>query len=412
MSRGNRHEEVAAVPFLSQGTCGSRRPSHIFMKQQPPLLLAVLLLSAFAGEANAQAMTAPATGWSELVNHAVHTTVSGSARIDLAPLRAPMGVDSVTHYAGLNNRGIYGWYADGRARAALRQAGLSVRDDGLVYIGKTKVSFQQRVLGKHIRGSETNSTLRRTLKGVLIATDSTATPAEISRFMRAHLKVAMLSIDDAALIDSVEDTLIKEYKPALNVKGNPNSARVKELRKLEDVVPRRPRVRSVATNVASARVAVATIAKGTGLAGLVEAPVTLTVEALHVVNRRKTVEAAAWDATQTLGLAGLAGGAAAGAMTAATGLGLTISAPVVVPLAVVGGGAYVWVSGERVWGALDEETREAAEARLASVRNEIEERAQPIRDRAVAVFGAAQGHVETAFTALGWRGSEAVDDQS
>jgi hypothetical protein len=381
------------------------------MKQQPPIFLAILLLSAFAGGAYAQSVTGPATGWSELVNHAVHTAVSDSARIDLAPLRAPMGVDSVTHYAGLNNRGIYGWYADGRARAALRQAGLSVRDDGLVYIGKTKVSFQQRVLGKHIRGSETNSTLRRTLKGALIATDSTATPAEISRFMRAHLKVAMLSIDDVALIDSVEDTLIKEYKPALNVKGNPNAARVKELRKLEDVVPRQPRVWNVVTNVASARV-VATIAKGTGLAGLVEAPVTLTVEALHVVNRRKTVEAAAWDATQTLGLAGLAGGAAAGAMTAAAGLGLTISAPVVVPLAVVGGGAYVWVSGERVWGALDDETREAAEARLASVRSEIEERVQPMRDRADAVFGAAQGQVETAFTALGWRGSEAVDDQS
>ena len=154
------------------------------MKQQHPFFLAILVLHGFAGGAYAQSATAAAAGWSELVNQGVQVTVPvpDGARIDLAPLRASMSVESVTHYAGLDNRGIYGWYADGRARTVLRQAGLSVRDDGLVYIGKTKVSFRQRVFGQHINGSVENSTLRKTLRGVLIATDSQATGADVSRF--------------------------------------------------------------------------------------------------------------------------------------------------------------------------------------------------------------------------------------
>ena len=247
---------------MMRNTTGYRFGEVALRKLQIPLLLAMVFVHGVVGDALAQpSATATAGLWGAAVQ-AVRGPVANVDRIDLAPLQAPMRVDSVARYAGLDNRGIYGWYADARARSILRQAGLSVRDDGLVYIGKTKDSFRQRVLGKHINGSVQNSTLRKTLRGVLIATDSQATPADVSRFMRAHLKVAMLSIDDAALIDSVERRLIETHKPALNVKGNPNAARVKELRKLEDGIPRRPRVLNAAAKVASARVAIATMAKG------------------------------------------------------------------------------------------------------------------------------------------------------
>ena len=52
------------------------------------------------------------------------------------------------------------------------------------------------------------------------------------------------------------------------------------------------------------------------------------------------------------------------------------------PLAVVGGGLYVWVSGDRIWNAVDEGTRTAVAARFA-----------------------------TATTAVGWGNSDAVNDQ-
>ena len=63
------------------------------------------------------------------------------------------------------------------------------------------------------------------------------------------------------------------------------------------------------------------------------------------------------------------------------------------------------MSSVRVLGALDDETREAAEAQLASVQSGLRRRVQPISDGADAVIGAARDQIETVFTALGWTGA-------
>ena len=132
------------------------------------------------------------------------------------------------------------------------------------------------------------------------------------------------------------------------------------------------RLHNVAASIAGARrIVLTTVAKGGAIGVLVELPVTMAVETLHVVNQRKTVKQATKDGTQTVGIAALAGGATAGALTAASTVGFTVGAPVLVILAVVGGSAYVWVSGDRVWYALDDETRTAIKTQLVVVQDTI-----------------------------------------
>ena len=87
------------------------------------------------------------------------------------------------------------------------------------------------------------------------------------------------------------------------------------------------------------------------------------------------------DGMKAVGVAGLAGGAAAGALTAACALGFTVGAPVLVPIAVVGGTAYFWVAGKRTWEALGDETRAVVMDRLAVFQEKIRDHAHTIRVR-------------------------------
>lgn len=89
-------------------------------------------------------------------------------------------------------------------------------------------------------------------------------------------------------------------------------------------------------------------------------------------NGRKTPEEAALDGARTVGTAAVVGAVAAGAFLAAATAGVTMSAPVLTPLAVVGGGLYVWVSGDRIWDALDEGARTAVKARFAATAAAVE----------------------------------------
>ena len=143
------------------------------------------------------------------------------------------------------------------------------------------------------------------------------------------------------------------------------------------------------------------ITKGMGIGALVELPVSVAVETLHVVNGRKTVQDAVLDGAQTVGVGALFGGAAMGVLTAASTFGLVVGGPVLVPLAVIGGGgAYVWMSSERIWEALDSGTRTGAEARLATMQDAIGDHARAVRDYAGAAVGATQERFETAVAAL------------
>ena len=132
-------------------------------------------------------------------------------------------------------------------------------------------------------------------------------------------------------------------------------------------------VHNLPAGVEGARVLLLSTAKGVGFGALLELPVSVAVETLHVVYQDKEVDDAVWDALQELGAAAVAGGATTGALTVASAYGFTVGAPVVIPLVVIGGTAYVWVSSERMWQALDEETRGEVQAQLEAVQSRLVE---------------------------------------
>ena len=156
-------------------------------------------------------------------------------------------------------------------------------------------------------------------------------------------------------------------------------------------------------SVVAARVVMLTqMTKGSAIGALVELPVTATVETLHVVDERKTPGEAMHDATHAVGVAGLSVGATAGALTAASALGFTGGAPVLVPIAVVRGTAYVWVSGERIWQALGDETRAVVMAQQAAVQGAIRDHARAMRDQTRTTVDSVHERIQTTMTALGW----------
>ena len=116
-------------------------------------------------------------------------------------------------------------------------------------------------------------------------------------------------------------------------------------------------IRNLPHTIKGARMVALSSAKGVGVGVLLEVPVTVTVETLAVMNHGKTVEAAAWDALRSLGGTALVAAVGTGAVKVAAVYGFTVGAPIVIPVVVVGGIAYVWVSGDRVWEGLDADTR-------------------------------------------------------
>ena len=138
------------------------------------------------------------------------------ARIDLALPRQRMRVESVQdHPDVLDQRGIYVWYADARARARLRRARIPVRDDRPVYVGWAtgRGGFRERVLHRHING---NSTLRKTLRSILVKIGSAAAraDAEVGRFHARPLQGG-----DAAAPEPPDRTESGPTRPDEEIRG-------------------------------------------------------------------------------------------------------------------------------------------------------------------------------------------------
>ena len=97
---------------------------------------------------------------------------------------------------------------------------------------------------------------------------------------------------------------------------------------------------------------IGTAAKGALFGALLELPITIVENTLHVKNNRKSVRDARIDVAKDIGIsAGFAGVTAAG-FTGLSLLGVTLG-PAAIPLAIVGGAAYTSSAADRIWRALD-----------------------------------------------------------
>ena len=90
-------------------------------------------------------------------------------------------------------------------------------------------------------------------------------------------------------------------------------------------------------------------ARGGALAAMLEAPVSVAENAIHVMKRKKAKEDAAKDVAKDVGKAGVAGGVVAGGMTVVAAMGagpmITVAAPIV---GTVGLGVFAFSSAWRI----------------------------------------------------------------
>jgi hypothetical protein len=129
--------------------------------------------------------------------------------------------------------GLYSWWVDAPGAHAL-SAGLGQRvAPGLVYAGRAggqrpngKVSANTlwgRIGGMHLQGNRDFSTFRLTLTAALRHSPTpVADEAELTGWMHAHLRVAVLPVPAEAVL-ATEERLIQQADPPLNLRGVPST---------------------------------------------------------------------------------------------------------------------------------------------------------------------------------------------
>ena len=304
------------------------------------VLATVLILSAGAQQALAQAATVAIEAFPQMP--------------------APMTIDLARSNPAWRQgqSGLYALHGSRELIQSLRQAGHRIPRSGLLYIGQAQ-DFSSRI-GKHLRGNPQNSSFAKTLRDML--------PNDSYRRLMRGLKVSMLPVADPAIRDAMEQRLIGALQPRLNKDGVLATMSQKQMHKADNPAARSPkevpRAVGAGTARASARNAAGTMLKATGVGAAIGMLPIAAVETLHVMNGRKTVRAALVDGGQEVGVAALIGAAAGGALTAA---GVTLTAPVVAPVAIIGGAGYLWVSADRIWEALSPAARARVQEQLAAV---------------------------------------------
>ncbi len=154
-----------------------------------------------------------------------------------------------TDLPAAGKRGIYAWWADEPARRLIAET-LDTAVASPIYIGRagdgaSTATLATRVFCGHLNGTIDSSTLRRSLTGILMETESFAAghadPRVISRspvlsgWMREHLEVAIIPVDHAVLRKTEREALTR-YDPLLNLQDvpDPNTAARRKLKELRD----------------------------------------------------------------------------------------------------------------------------------------------------------------------------------
>lgn len=141
----------------------------------------------------------------------------------------------------IDGAGLYTWWTDAGGAADL-SAGLGERIyTGLIYAGQTGgttvggvvrvATLRSRIGGNHIRGRIRGSTFRFTLGAALmmplgLAADgpkrlTAASEATLSAWMREHLSVCTVMVQDRESVMGIEDLVLARLDPPLNLEGLP-----------------------------------------------------------------------------------------------------------------------------------------------------------------------------------------------
>ncbi|WP_433130173.1 DUF6884 domain-containing protein [Micromonospora sp. CA-240977] len=152
-----------------------------------------------------------------------------------------------THGAFLKVPGLYSWWVDEAGTADLAR-GLQIPiAHGLIYAGlagatrwpsgkRSTNTLWSRIAGMHLGGNHGFSTFRRTLGSILAnaAGFDRIDENHLTTWMYGHLRVVTVPCDDADTLGRLEEAVLGEMDPPLNLKGMARTAiraRITELRR-------------------------------------------------------------------------------------------------------------------------------------------------------------------------------------
>lgn len=139
--------------------------------------------------------------------------------------------------------GLYSWWADEEGRAILG-APLGTMLPALIYAGQSGATsrrtgvervatLRSRIQTNHLNGNVRSSTFRKTLTcllrdhlGLLVAAPDRLEEASnraVSGWIRQHLAIATVRVDDRAVLIELEEAVLARLDPPLNLMGMPTT---------------------------------------------------------------------------------------------------------------------------------------------------------------------------------------------
>lgn len=153
----------------------------------------------------------------------------------------------------LNEAGLYSWWANTEgARVLSVRAGQQVAA-GVIYVGqaganRSSATLLERISKNHLGGHVRSSTLRRTLSGLLLNELSLnvvgpkkldkESELRLTHWMRTYLDVTVHVFPHRYALKHLEDQVLAEIDPPLNIQGMSLTPIRRKLKKLRSVVIR------------------------------------------------------------------------------------------------------------------------------------------------------------------------------
>lgn len=146
-------------------------------------------------------------------------------------------------HVNVDEAGLYAWHVDDAGQELLAGT-YGTALGALIYAGQAGATSSKaeaergatllsRIKGNHLRGNIRSSTFRKTLAaslfeplGLVLGDASKLDPASneaLTLWMRDHLSLATVACPDRAKLSELEDAVLLELDPPLNLMGMPNT---------------------------------------------------------------------------------------------------------------------------------------------------------------------------------------------